>query len=358
MTHSDHSAPRGSRRRNHSTRPTSTRPGTRRGGDRRPYPTASTTTRISPAKPGSANTRSRSRGSASTPTPATVWTAGPVSIDLDATWPTPIISKIVSSFSQPGGRVVLLPWPTSEPTPGGRPKLAPVGVDRLTDHAPGAEPDNELADALTAIEGLDRTGRGVRIAVDPSATGPVSRPFWADLIGGPDHSPATVSPPPHSGVGNGVLDGAETVSADTDLIITSLRPEHSGDHTSDLVALLAARLLRVGGILVVLTHCDWSDGELIDPTGAMVASAQNADLLYLQHIVALHTPVRDGRFASELDGPATEDKVRARHRATVRGLSAPHRRIHSDVLVFAQPHEHEPFRLSPAEQAFETGVIR
>ena len=381
MTQSDHSAHRsqshGPKRRGDSTRPASARSRarsvTRRGGDRRPYPTASTTTRVSPAKPGSARVRSRSRGSGSAtsrPTPATVWTAGPAPIDLDTVWPAPIVSTIVGSFSEPGGRVVLLPWPTPEPTPGDRPRLAPVGADGVIDHTPRAEPDGELADALAAVEGLGRTARVVRVPVDPTATGPGSRPFWADLVGDRGGSPATVSPSSREGVGNGVLDGAEVAPADSsnnaELIITSLRPEHGGDHASDLVALVAARLLRVGGILVVLTHCDWPAGELIDPTGAAVASAQNADLLYLQHIIALHAPVRDGRFAAEslteLDGPAAEDEARARHRAAVRGLPAPHRRIHSDVLVFAQPHEYEPPRLapplSPANAAFETGVIR
>ena len=159
-----------------------------------------------------------------------------------------------------------------------------------------------------------------------------------------------------------MLDGAQAAPPDTDLIITSLRPEDGGDHASDLVALVAARLLRVGGILAVITHCDWTRGELVDPTGAVVASAQNADLLYLQHIIALHAPVRDGRFAVEsltgLDGATAEEQARAEHRATVRGLPTPHRRVHSDVLVFAQPHQYEPVSVSPAEQAFTAGVIR
>jgi hypothetical protein len=219
-----------------------------------------------------------------------------------------------------------------------------------------------VADALTAVERLHRTARVVHVPVDPTATGPGSRPFWADHVGTPDGPPATLSSPSRSDLSGGVLDGAETAPADTDLIITSLRPEHGGDHTSDLVALVAARLLGVGGILAVITHSHWPAGELIDPTGAVVAAAQNADLLYLQDIVALHAPVREGRFAveslTERGGAATEDEGRARHRAAVRGLAAPHRRIHSDVLVFAQPHEYEPPRLSPAEQAFETGVIR
>jgi hypothetical protein len=283
-----------------------------------------------------------------------VWTAGGVPIDPDAVWPTPILSKIVGSFSVPGGRVALLPWPTSQP----RPRLAAVGADGAIDHAPGTEPDAALADALDTIEGLDRTGRVVRIAAEPSVAGPASRPFWADLVGGPDRAPAALSAPPPSGDDSGVPDGVPTGTADTDLIVTSLRPEHSGDRASDLVALLAARLLRVGGILAVLTHGDWTRGELVDPSGPVVAAAQNADLLYLQHIVALHAPVRDGEFAAELVARDADEDARTRHRAGVRGLPAPHRRIHSDVLVFAQPADHKPSRPAPADAAFETGVIR
>lgn len=354
MTQPAQSAPRGPKRRSGSTRPPATRSGTRRGGDRRPYPTASTTTRVSPAKPGSARAKARSRGSTSTPTPATVWTAGPVPIDLDAVWPTAIVAKIVTSFSSPSGRVALLPWPT----PRSRPRLAAVGADGVIDHAPGTDPDAELAHALDTIEGLDRVGRVVRVAADPSVSGPASRPFWADLVSGPDRAPAAFAEPTPAGDDRRVLDGVPTGAAQADLIITSLRPEHSGDRASDLVALLAARLLRVGGILVVLTHCDWTRGTLVDPSGPVVASAQNADLLYLQHIVALHAPVRDGTFAAVLDGRTTDEDARTRHRAQVRGLPAPHQRIHSDVLIFAQPADHEPPRLAAAEAAFETGVIR
>lgn len=361
MTQPDHPArrvrPHGPKRRGDTTRPANTR----RGGDRRPYPTAATTTRISLAKPGSATTRARSSGSAQTPTPATVWTAGAAAIDLDANWPTPIVDRIVGAFSTPGTTVVLLPWPT----PGERPRLGVVGADGVIERAPGADPDADVADALDTVERLGRRGRVVRVAAETDLTGPASRPFWADLVGDSQRTPVTstrVPEPPLSGLDNAVLDGPDAVPADTDLIITSLRPEGSGERTTDLVALVAARLLRVGGILVVLTHSDWSRGELIDPTGAVVASAQNADLLYLQHIVALHAPVRDGRFATELipdaDGSVSERHARTQHRAAVRGLPAPHRRIHSDVLVFAQPHEYEPLPVSPAEQAIESGVIR
>ena len=101
-----------------------------------------------------------------------------------------------------------------------------------------------------------------------------------------------------------------------------------------MVALAAAQALVFGGVLAIFTHSDWSSGQLIDPTGPMVAAAQNADLLYLQHIVTLLTPIRNGR----LQAPT------ARDRADVvpggRELSAPftHARAHGDVLVFAQAH--------------------
>ncbi|WP_436499522.1 hypothetical protein [Actinokineospora sp. HUAS TT18] len=353
-------ASHGPKRRGDSTRPAAAR----RGGERRPYPTAATTTRVSPAKPGS-TARGRSRGSTDTPTPTTVWTASATGIDLDAAWPTPLVEKIVAAFSAPSGRVALLPWPTSNTTSVRRRGLGVVDSDGVIRHAPddtscgapGDTSDVDLTAALDTVEHLGRHGRVVRVAAPEESVGPVSRPFWADLIGDPASPSAAVpAASPH---------GFDTVAPDADLVITSLRPADAGDRVGDVVALLAARLLRVGGILAVLTHSDWSQGELVDPTGAVVAAAQNADLLYLQHVVALHVPVRDGRFATEVlpddDGSTAERRARTEHRATVRELPAPHTRVHSDVLVFAQPHEHEPPPASPvdpAAQAPQTGGAR
>ncbi|PWK84477.1 hypothetical protein C8D88_10892 [Lentzea atacamensis] len=354
MTQSDDSARRSPRRPADSTHPAPARPGGRRGGDRRPWPTAPTTTRVSPGKPAKSATgtgRSRSLGSASTPTPATVWTAGAAPIDLAATWPAALVERIVTSFSKPAERVVLLDWPTPERA---RPALGVVGADGVIDHAPGTEPDHELAGTIAVVERLDRAARVERIPVDPTSTGPASRPFWADLVGGVDLTPETISIAPEATVTVPVPDMVTTPGGTADLIVASLPPHRSGNQSADLVALYAARRLRVGGILVVLTHCDWTFGELTDPTGAVVTAGQNADLLYLQHIVALHTPVRDGRFhladtpSDDHSGGVDRDRdtddadARTRHRAVVRGLPAPHRRIHSDVLVFAQPHDHQP----------------
>jgi hypothetical protein len=330
MTRSDHSATPGPVGRTDATHPSHTR----RGSHRQPYPNAPTRTSSPRRTTPRAATPRRPRTFPMGPTPATVWACGPTPIDSDATWPAPILTKIVTSFSKPGDRITLLPWPTATP----RPLPTPVGTGGLTDRAPTAESDDHLDTALATIEGLDRTVALIDLQLDPTATGPASRPFWADLLPTPD-DPRTPETQPQPG------DAAATrpniTTGTTDLIITSLRPEHSGDRASDHLALLAARLLRVGGILAVLTHSDWSCGELLDPTGTVVACAQNADLLYLQHIIALHTPIRRGHFHL----PPAPEEAPAPHHAS--GQPAPHHRISSDVLVFAQPHDHQPPPLTP-----------
>lgn len=330
MTHYDHATTPGPQGRTDSTRP----PRSRRDGEGKPYPNAPARTAAGWRDTRRASTPTRPDTASPAPTPATVWPCGPSPIDPDAPWPTPIMTKIVTSFSEPGDRVIVLPWPTVLP----RLTHAPIGADELTDRAPETDPGDQLATALTAIEDLDRTARVLRVQADSIARGPASPPFWADLLGGPNNPHA---PEPDSRPGDAPAATAarfDLAAGTAELIITSLRPEHNPDRASDHVALLAARLLRVGGILAVLTHSDWSRGELVDPTGPVVACAQNADLLYLQHIVALHTPIHRGQFRREPHGA----QAPTRDPAPVRGLPAPHQRISSDVLVFAQPHDHEP----------------
>lgn len=147
-------------------------------------------------------------------------------------------------------------------------------------------------------------------------------------------------------------------TAIADLVITSTPPHQTVAELADQVVLAAARLLRVGGIFVALTHNDSANGELTDRTGQLVTSAQYADLLYLQHIVAVHVPIHSGRFQVDLNDHDAEGLHRAQHRAAARGLPTPHVRIHSDVLVFAQPHNHAAPPLAPARAVIETGVIR
>lgn len=340
---SPHQAPPPGRRRAEATRPA--RP-PRRGG-RAGSPDGSEPP--SATRPSTRRTRTapRSRAVSGAPTPATVWACGPRPVDPEAVWPTPIVKKIVTSFTSTGGRVVLLTDPStaaitdkpSTPTP---------------ESNPHSEPDTEVEAALTAIRDLDRTARVFPLTSTPAAHAPASRPYWADLVDGPqgldDIEPTTPS--------GAVPDDLGDRAAGADVVIASLRPAHSGEAVSDHLARAAARLLRTGGILAMLTHSDNSQGKLVDPTGPVVAACQNADLLYLQHIVVLLAPIRDGRFVLTPDTTAATGTGRSQPHADDHQGPAPHRRIHADLVVFAQPHEYRSPSLSPADAVRETGVIR
>ncbi|MBV7706833.1 hypothetical protein NOVA_29010 [Nocardia nova] len=107
--------------------------------------------------------------------------------------------------------------------------------------------------------------------------------------------------------------------ADTDLIVaTTLAPDTTG-LSPWAVAEEAASRLRAAGLLVVLARCHRdSDGTFHDPSGDVVTAAQNTDLLYLQHLVAVG--VRDAEVATQ-------------------GTTGDAARVHIDVLVFLQPHD-------------------
>lgn len=292
-----------------------------------------------PRRPGTPN---RSTRQTTTQTPATVWVCGAAPGDPDGSWPASVVTKVVTSFTNPGASVVVLPWPQPQPTPPGS-----------TGHAPTPDgPERELSEALDIVRGLDRTVQLIRIEPGPGTHHPASRPYWTDLVG--DSQPlgdTTTTPPPDRcpAIAPGSLDA----TAGVDLVITSLRPEHAGEATSDQIAGTAARWLRTGGILAVLTHCDWSGGELVDPTGPVVAAAQNADLLYLQHIVLVHAPLRDGQFVTD---PTPDTLADSQPRANTPGMPAPHRRIHGDLLAFGQPHNHNPPPLRLAANAAHTAA--
>ena len=308
-----------------------------RGSGFRPYPTASTSTRLSPASPASRAAARRRR--VGTPIPATVWVPEPGGVvDPAAVWPTVILGQIVSAFSRPGDEVVLTPWPSdTSAVPKRRTRTPGVTQDGP---ARGAV-DGDLDSALDTVARLHRCPRIVELG-PASATVPARER--------PDARPTDDETRlPRGGTAQ--------------LVVTSMPPHPTGARHTDAVALHAARELCFGGILVVLTHCDSDGGELRDPTGPMIAAAQNADLLYLQHIVAVHLPVPDLR-APTTTGPTSAPAASAvgssrtgtRHALAGSaqpdsGARAAHRRVHSDVLAFAQPHEHRsPQPVNPDNQ--------
>ncbi|WP_062993964.1 hypothetical protein [Nocardia anaemiae] len=160
--------------------------------------------------------------------PSTVWAAGSDPLDPGDRWPQPIVSRAVREFSAPGGRVLLLGWPAPT-TRGG---LHAVAADTVA--------------ACASVEGLGRTAH---------------------------HKPGT---------------GTGTDEA-VDLVLVSLLADHLDPvAAAEHLTTLAVHRLAMGGLLVVLGRCRHSrSGVLIDPAGAAVAAAQAADLLYLQHIIAV-----------------------------------------------------------------------
>lgn len=333
-----------------SRRDTSRPPRARRSADGTPYPGSNGTPYPGaplPARGGRDGTRSGrtarpARAPSATrpaaPTPATVWAAGPDPIDPAATWPVPIIEAITTAFSAPGARVLLAPWPA----PSVDPTTAAAGTPGI---ATATTAEAELAAAHTAVERLGRAASLARVIPGGALPGLPSRPFWADFV---------TDSPPHATVPGRPAAGSDAPPAEVpaaagsyaperaDLIIAALPVERSQDGSVDAVALAAADLLAFGGILAVYTHSDWYSDRLVDPSGPMVAAGQSADLLYLQHIVTLHTPIRDGRLERL---PTTEQitaHAHAARRAAKRGLPAPHVRAHGDVHIFAQAQSPEP----------------
>jgi modification methylase len=90
-----------------------------------------------------------------------------------------------------------------------------------------------------------------------------------------------------------------------------------------------ARVLRPGGLLVTVTRNPRPQGRLFDVAATTVQLAQQAGLVYLQHVIALHAAIRDGRLIAR---PSLRQRTNTRN-ARARGVPV-HLPVHEDVLVF------------------------
>jgi modification methylase len=90
-----------------------------------------------------------------------------------------------------------------------------------------------------------------------------------------------------------------------------------------------AKVLRPGGLLVTVTRNPRPQGRLFDLAAATVQLAQQAGLVYLQHVIALHAAIRDGRLVAP---PSLRQRINTRN-ARARGVPV-HLPIHEDILVF------------------------
>lgn len=215
------------------------------------------------------------------PLPLTVWRCGTEPVDTITGWPQLVIEKIATSFSAPADLVVL---------------LAPT--DGQNGLGTGSLPGRQRALGSVAAR-VERLGRRIRVLpADPDA--------W-DIATG---------------------DTNQGLSDTAGLVIATRSPRQVPDRAA---VRSWAELLRPGGVLAVLTHTGHDRGRLVDPTGALVAAAQDADLLYLQHIVVLPTGTTD---TTTVPTPGQMNGSRPHLQGTDGERRLRHRRVHADLLVF------------------------
>ncbi|MBF6207229.1 MULTISPECIES: hypothetical protein [Nocardia] len=204
----------------------------------------------------------RPRSTAAVAIPSTLWALGPEPLDPTDRWPDRALVHTITEFSAPGSRVMLLGWP------------APVtrGALRII--------ETDTVAALSTIGDLGRHGLDA----------PTDRTWRGEPV---------------------------------DLVVASLLADHLDPiAAAEHITALATEVLAMGGLLVVFSRCRHSNsGILSDPAGSVVAAAQAADLLYLQHIIA--API-SGQIVTATPAPAPSGNAR-------------HAIAHTDVFVFLQP---------------------
>ena len=241
---------------------------------------------------------------------------------LLANWLLSAVIKIVTTYTQPGQRVLLL-----EPAPYFAPPESWSAAATRDELRPG--PYAGLHEAGWTVV---RLGRGVQTQtavahVDPAGACPGDSP--AESESGPrmrTDSPTT----DQLAVPSAAPDPTATkISSDQyDLVVTATTPR-----TIDWLRPIDwAGLLTPNGTLAVITHGDHRNGRLIDPASCLVRAAHREGLRYLDRIALLRVPVRDGALA--VTAPATH--ARSQDSARPHAASIRHAQVHDDLLVFSR----------------------
>ncbi|MFC0107955.1 hypothetical protein [Kibdelosporangium aridum] len=263
--------------------------------------------------------------------PSTVW---PCAQDnpregtgLLANWLLTAVIKTVTSYTDPGQRVLLL-----EPAPYLTSPVSWSATANRKRSLPG--PFSGLHEAGWTV---GRLGRGIQTQTAVARPDPVGK-HTIDVQAESESGPGLTkkSPSSEQTVGPSADRGREPDSAPTahgpdryDLIITAADPRTLDRfHPTDW-----ADLLTSTGTLAVITRGDRSSGgRLADPAGALVRAAHRAGLRYLDRITLLRVPVRDGALAAA--APVAYDRSQApsdRSTTFVR-----HLQVHEDLFAFTR----------------------
>ncbi len=262
--------------------------------------------------------------------PSTVWPCAQDDLregtGLLANWLLAAVVKLVTTYTQPGQRVLLL-----DPAP----YLAPPSSWSPTGGRNQSRP-GPYAGLHEAGWTVVRLGRGVRTQTAVAHPNPVDehsgnasaesepgpRPRADSLTTDQPAAPSTHRRPAPDLTATGA--GPDRY----DLVITAADPR-----TLDRFCPADwAGLLTPTGTLAVITHGDRSRNRLSDPAGSLVRAAQHAGLHYLDRIALLRVPVRGGALAVATPAP------HARPQGPAGPLTTParHTQVHDDLLVFTR----------------------
>lgn len=300
--------------------------------------------------------RLATRGRLRAPRPLTVWPCAddhhPAGTGLLAQWLHTAVIRIVTGYTRPGDRVLLLAphavpaestagWPgtvsydtapaTTMPSTGGRPHSRPGPLSGL--HEAG----------WTVV----RLGRDVVTRTVTSHPGPLV-PAVAPT---PDVVPQSETRP--GPAGGPAPDAGEQSKPHPDPVAhaaTRPRTDPAGGLADHFDAIIAAvdpfgtdwldtldwpALLTPHGIVAVITHCDTNGGRLVDPVGPVTTALRGRRLAYHDHVVLLEVPLSEisaGRAPGAADSSPTRDAVVRLGRDGAVASA----RTHADLLIFTR----------------------
>lgn len=260
--------------------------------------------------------------------PATVWPCAPRDkTDAAVGWLERAVVKIVTTYTKPGQRVLLVAPPPTRPSP-----------DRWNTTAARRWPPDAYQILSETNWTVSRLGRSVQVTlVEPATQDPPHRRCSAS---GPLRalSPRRAA---SSGVRHGVPDRqADRIGAGTrtgtdarsdrpnyvecfDLILTAAHPlDHAWIATRNW-----RQHLRPNGTLTIITNSDISEGRLADPITSLVTTLSQQRMRLLDHAILLTSP------------PAHPQDVLAGFSGRAARRPLRHRPNHHDLLVFANPTE-------------------
>lgn len=269
-----------------------------------------------------------SRARAFAPRPTTLWPFADVE-PLPGTarlagWLGRTIVTLVTTYTRPGDRVLLLAPPISTRLPA-----------RMPDSARAADPYAGLTEAVWTVT---RLGRSVDTAT--GATPPDYRGDPPAALGQDDHrsgsgprptrlglrSPAAT----HPGSEHRLARVEHRPGTDFDLIITAVHPDAT-DWFSDTDW---DSVLTSAGMLAVITYGDRRHGRLVDPMAVIAATFRSQWRGVLDHIAVLteHVPGTSNK-AVVASAPPAPAPAAARNASEVAVDPMPMRSVHHDLLL-------------------------